>query len=140
MAEKPKTVVTTGGGAYIGGNAHIEGGKFVGRDDYSQQGLSLDDVKALFQDIESRVESHPNLTAEDRADIKAELEELIKELTKGEKMNESFVQRRLRNLGRMAPDILEVTLATIANPVAGLGVAAKKIAEKIKSTSVDGAK
>jgi hypothetical protein len=32
----------------------------------------------------------------------------------------------------MAPDILDVVVATLVNPLAGLGVAAKKIADKAK--------
>jgi hypothetical protein len=32
----------------------------------------------------------------------------------------------------MAPDILDVVIATIANPLAGLGLVSKKIAEKAK--------
>ena len=32
----------------------------------------------------------------------------------------------------MAPDVLDVIVATLGNPLAGLGVAAKKIAEKAK--------
>jgi hypothetical protein len=31
----------------------------------------------------------------------------------------------------MAPDILEVVMATIANPAAGLGLAATKVAKKM---------
>jgi hypothetical protein len=33
----------------------------------------------------------------------------------------------------MAPDILDVVLATFANPVAGAGMVIKKIAEKMKA-------
>jgi hypothetical protein len=32
----------------------------------------------------------------------------------------------------MAPDVLDVVVATLGNPLAGLGVAVKKIAEKAK--------
>ena len=45
-------------------------------------------------------------------------------------MDEGFLSRRLRNIARMAPDVLDVVVATLANPLAGLGVAAKKLAEK----------
>jgi len=33
---------------------------------------------------------------------------------------------------KWAPDVLDVVVATLANPLAGLGVAVKKIAEKAK--------
>jgi hypothetical protein len=51
----------------------------------------------------------------------------------GEQVSESFVRERLRNLQRMAPDILDVVVATFANPVAGAGMVIKKIAGKMKA-------
>jgi hypothetical protein len=47
-------------------------------------------------------------------------------------MDEGFLARRFRNIARMAPDVLDVVVATLGNPLAGLGVAVKKIAEKAK--------
>jgi hypothetical protein len=46
--------------------------------------------------------------------------------------DEYSLEGHLDNLARMAPDILEVTLATLSNPFVGLSVAAKKIVDKIK--------
>ena len=51
---------------------------------------------------------------------------------KNEKLDEGFLSRRFRNIAPMAPDVLDVVVATVANPLAGLGVAVKKIAEKAK--------
>lgn len=39
---------------------------------------------------------------------------------------------RFRNISRMAPDLLDAVVAELANPLAGLGVAVRKIAEKAK--------
>ncbi len=49
-----------------------------------------------------------------------------------EKVEERFFSRRFRNIARIAPDILDVVMATFWNPLAGLGVAVKKIAETAK--------
>jgi hypothetical protein len=68
-------------------------------------------------------------------DVKVEIQEVREELEKQDEADESFILRRLRNIGRMAPDILEVTLATITNPILGFGILAKKIAEKAKATA-----
>lgn len=127
--------IDTGGGAYIGGNVNVGNGKFVGRDDYSQTGIDGKDAIKLFESLYTRIDSQLNLSGADKADLKSEIEELRKELSKKEQANESFIMRRLRNIGRMAPDILEVTLATIANPIAGFGVIGIKIAEKIKTSA-----
>ena len=51
---------------------------------------------------------------------------------KNEKVDEGFLSRRFRNIARMAPDVLDLVVAMLANPLAGLGVAVKKIAEKAK--------
>jgi hypothetical protein len=126
-----KTEIKTDGGAYVGGNVNTGGGKFVGRDDNSREGFSAREAQKLFESLYKTIETKADLSADDKTDIKVEVDELRQELAKGEKANETFIQRRLRNIGRVAPDILEVTLATIANPVAGFGVIAKKIAGKM---------
>ncbi|HBY08693.1 MAG TPA: hypothetical protein DEH22_13260 [Chloroflexi bacterium] len=65
--------------------------------------------------------------------MKANVAEIKAEDEKGDQAEESFIARRLRNIQRMAPDILEVMLATIANPAAGFGMVAKKVAEKMQA-------
>ena len=51
---------------------------------------------------------------------------------KNEKMNGGILSRRFCNIDRIAPDVLDLVVAILANPLAGLGVAVKKIAEKAK--------
>ena len=63
--------------------------------------------------------------------MKVAVEEIAAEDQKGEDADESFIARRLRNIQRIAPDILDVVMATIANPAAGFGMVAKKVAEKM---------
>jgi hypothetical protein len=47
-------------------------------------------------------------------------------------VDEGFLSRRFRNIARMAPDVVDLVVAILTNPLAGLGVAVKKIAEKTK--------
>jgi hypothetical protein len=51
--------------------------------------------------------------------LKSEVKELQKEDEKGQSRDETRVSRHLRNIKRMAPDILVVVLATIGNSAAG---------------------
>ncbi|MGC9400721.1 MAG: hypothetical protein ACP5HM_16545 [Anaerolineae bacterium] len=145
--------VNTGGGAYVGGSVEVTHGDFVGRDkrtttitgdgnvvgDHSsstvikQQGADAASIARAFADVYTAVQQQPDLPPQDKADVQAELEEVETELQKGEAANEGFIRRRLRNVQHMAPDIYDVVLATFANPVAGLGLVAKKIAEKMKA-------
>lgn len=105
--------------------------------EYSQvnMGLSNDDVIKLFGILSAQINKQSELINIEKDDLKAEVAKLCQELDKDSNTNEDTLKHRLRNIGRMAPDILEVALATITNPVAGFGVVAKKVAEKIKSSS-----
>lgn len=135
-SKTPKQNINTEGGAFIGGNVSMgDNSRFVGRDDVSRHGLNANDANNLFESLNRQIDSHADLSNQDKADLRAEINELREELTKQARADESFLLRRLRNIGRMAPDILEVTLATITNPIAGFGVIAKKIAAKAKEAA-----
>lgn len=142
----------TGGGAYIGGNVTVQGGDVVGRDKIiavtgdgnvvgngnvvnvtKTGGVDLVQLRAFFESLQKTVEAQSTLPPATKKDVSEELKEVETELKKGEQADESFLMRRLRNIGRMAPDILDVMLSTFANPVAGLGKVAQKIAEKAKA-------
>ena len=130
--------IDTGGGAYVGGEVKVEGGDFVGRDQVKiTMGLSGPEVAELFKPIYAAIEARPDTPPEDRADVKAEVQEIQAEVVKGDEADEGFLARRLRSLKRMAPDILEVTLATLANPAAGLGAVASKVAQRVKAEASD---
>jgi hypothetical protein len=137
--ERKDKEVDTGGGAYIGGSVTVSGGgDFVGRDQVKTVGLTGPDVAELFKPIYAAIEARPETPAADRADLKADVEEIQAEVAKGDKADESFLARRLRNLKRMAPDILEVVLATLANPAAGLGAVAAKVAKRMRADAEAG--
>ena len=86
-----------------------------------------------FSELLPKIDSHPQLSTEDKSDLKSELKTFEDEDKKGPEANEGFLAQRMRNIKRIAPDILEVALATVANPVVGFGVIAIKVAEKMKA-------
>jgi hypothetical protein len=86
-----------------------------------------------FASIFPKIDERANLSTADRSDLKSELKTFEDEDKKGPESNEGFLAQRLRNVKRIAPDILEVAIATIANPAAGFGTIAKKVAEKMKN-------
>ena len=88
-------------------------------------------IQQKFEPIYEAIKSSSHEAIE-KQDLIAEVDEIKDEVAKGEQANESFLSRRLRNLKKMAPDIAEVALATLANPVAGLGMIVQKVAKKIK--------
>jgi hypothetical protein len=125
--------INTGGGASIVGDVKFRDGTFVGRD--QKTGISAEEIAALFEKVYAQIDAKTDLKAADKADLKATVDEAKAEVQKGEKADESFLARQLRNIGRMAPDILEVVLATLTSPAAGFAAVVRKVAEKAKAES-----
>ena len=119
-SDEPK--INTGGGAYIGGNVNTGGGNFIGRDQFNQN----------FQPIYDQIQLL-NLSESIKDDIKAEVEDLQKHVEEQEVLDEGFLARRLRNIKRMAPDILDLILKSLAGPQAAAITVVQKVAERIKA-------
>jgi hypothetical protein len=132
MKKKDSSISSDGGPIFLG-KVDNRRGVIRGRSDQYQSGISADEASKLFESLFARIDQHSRLSKDDKADLKVEVQEVREELEKNEDANESFILRRLRNIGRMTPEILEVTLATITNPVAGFGMIASKIAAKAKA-------
>ena len=94
----------------------------------------------MFDGLYTKIESRPNTPPADKEDLKTDVKDIqtavIQAVEKNEKVDEGFLSRRFRNIARMAPDILDVVAASLANPLAGLGVAVRKIAEKAKEETL----
>ena len=88
-------------------------------------------AKAL-TDALAKTRKRRKTTPARKAEIEQEVKAIETELGK-KKANKGFLSERFENLARMAPDILEVIIAGLGNPAAGVGMAAKKIAEKAKA-------
>jgi hypothetical protein len=147
--------IDTSGGAYIGGGVNTGGGEFVGRDKVvNNSGTSISiggsvsganivvgsnntvtnstTTQNIFAPVYQAIEQSAR-SAQDKEDLKAEYQEIETAVAKGQEVDESWLSRRLRNLKRMAPDIAEVALATLAGPGAAVAVIVKQVAEKVKA-------
>lgn len=127
-----RTNVRVGNISSVSGNVNIAGGNVTTHQ--TTTGLSAAEIKGLFDQLYAKIDARPYTPLTDKEDLKAEVKEIQATVTEAAKENkkvdESFLARRFRNIARMAPDILDVVVATLANPLAGLGIAVKKIAEK----------
>jgi hypothetical protein len=129
-----KTTVNTGGGAYVGGNVNVSGGsKFIGRDDNSTTGLSAKEVAQLFDSIYQKIDAKANLDPSDKEDLKTTAQDVQAEVAKGEEANENSLARHLRNIKRIAPDILEVIVNTFADPALGVATVVRKVMAKAQA-------
>jgi hypothetical protein len=114
----------------IGGNVT---GSTIVFGDHNVVGSPITLHQEYIQQIYSEIDKRSDLDTIDKEDLKALVNEIKTEDEKGNRADETFIARRLRNIQRMAPDILDMALAIIVNPVAGFGLVAKKVAEKMQS-------
>jgi hypothetical protein len=130
--EERGTHVDTGGGAYVGGQVTVSGGDFVGRDQVKTvtHGLSGDDLARLFAQVYQTIEARPEDPDVDKEDLTELVQKVQREAAKGEEANPTKVERWLKFLGEMAPDILEVTAACLTHPAAGVATAIREIAAR----------
>lgn len=130
---KGQTSVKVGDISGVSGSVNVAGGDIS---THTTSGLSATEIKQLFDQLYVDIDARTKVSSAAKEDLKAEVKEIQTTVTqaaqKNEKLDESFLARRFRNIARMAPDLLDVIVATLGNPLAGLGVAAKKIAEKAK--------
>jgi hypothetical protein len=103
-------------------------------------GLSSAEIGKLFEQLYAAIEARPDTPRAEKAHLKNEIQEVqtavSEAVNKKGKLDKSFLARRFRNIACMAPDILDVVVTTLGNPLIGLGVAAKKIAKKAKEGTV----
>jgi hypothetical protein len=131
---KKETNIKLGNISGVSGNVNIAGGNITTH--HTVNGLSAADIKQLFDGLYASIDSNAKVSPAVKEDLKADVKDIQSTVTeaakKNEKVDEDFLARRFRSIARMAPDILDVVVATLGNPLAGLGVAVKKIAEKAK--------
>ncbi|HDQ72936.1 MAG TPA: hypothetical protein ENN19_12695 [Chloroflexi bacterium] len=144
------TAIDTGGGAYVGHSVTVQGGSFVGRDSVQitgdgnvigdgshatvtkTQGVSGEALARLFDRVYRKIESRPPDADVDKAELTETVEKIQAEVAKGEEANPNKVRRWLETLGLMADDIVEVTVACLLNPAAGVATVIRKVAEKAR--------
>lgn len=84
------------------------------------------------QEIEARVDALSSLDADEKEDLKKNVARVADEAIKGEQAEVGKLERWLNTIGAMAPDILDVTAATLQNPFKGVGLVLQKISDRVK--------
>ena len=128
-SSRPAASMRVGNISNVRGEVNIAGRDIVKHE-------SQTELRNVFLDIYRDIDARPATSPAVKEDLTAEVKEIEASVTaaaqKNEKVEEAFLARRFRNIARMAPDILDVVVAMLANPLAGLGIAVRKIAEKAK--------
>ena len=96
------------------------------------------ELARAFERIQEHIAARPDDPDLDKQELSTTVGKIEEELGKGEQANPSKIQRWLKFLAMMAPDILEVVLAALTGPIPGITAAVRVIAEKVKSESAPG--
>ena len=122
-----------GPGAAIGSSASVRATNIAGRDIHV--GADAKDAADAFLHIYSALEAKKFDTEEEANSAREAVELIEEENAKGDAANEKIVKLSFQTIAQMAPDILDVAVASLVSPVTGISAVVKKIAEKAKAGS-----
>jgi hypothetical protein len=129
---KQSAHIQTGDIHDISGRVNIAGGN-IDIDETSTVHYSeeVDVILEVLAETFESIQKRPDTSSSQKGNLEAEIQEIEAEVKK-KKSRKGYLAQRFNNIGRMAPDILDVILASLGNPVSGIGMTIKKIAEKAK--------
>jgi hypothetical protein len=133
-----KSNTTGSGGNNINIGGSVKGGNIVvGNNNRVTQttGMSGDEIVKLFETVYTRIEKRKDDPAVDKEEITQTVQRIEEETAKGEEANPGKVDRWLKTLNDMAPDIGEVVISCLTSPAAGIATVIRKIGEKAKAES-----
>jgi hypothetical protein len=132
MAKKPAKKSSGGaqaGGLNISSGRDLSvGGDVVGRDKTTTT-INVSGLEKAFGEVDKKVDALP-VPADVKAEVKENVEKVKEEVKKGEQADPAKIERWLKVIGTMTPDIVQVIGAALVNPAAGVGTAIRLIARK----------
>ncbi|MFC1878752.1 hypothetical protein ACFLZW_02450 [Chloroflexota bacterium] len=135
QVQGPKQEIHTEGGDYVGRDKKIYGDVVHG-DKIGGDKVGGDKVTMMFKNIYQQIDQRREDPDIEKDEIIQTVKIIEEETAKGEAANPNKIERWLKTLGMMAPDILKVIAATLANPVAGVATAIRLVAEKAQAEAL----
>ena len=96
------------------------------------------ELTRLFAEIYQELKNRPVTPGAGKTIIRQQVKLIEKEAAKGEKADQKNLGNLFEFLEQIAPDIVDVFIASLGGPVSGFSVVLKKIAERAKSKPVSG--
>lgn len=90
------------------------------------------DLNLLFEKLYQYIESRPDDGNVDKEEVVQTVQKLEGETAKGEEANQNKLSRWITYLENMAPDIMDVIVASLGGPVTGITAVLKKIADNAR--------
>ena len=87
----------------------------------------------LFELLEEKIKVRPEDPNVDKQEIREQVNQIKAEAAKGETANPNKLERWIRNLAGMAPDIVDVMAASLGGPISGFTAVLQKIAARVKA-------
>ncbi|MBN1485180.1 MAG: caspase family protein [Chloroflexia bacterium] len=123
---------------FVGGDVRDSTLVTAGHDATVTQGATAEQIQALFAPILQQIERMPPDPDVDKDEIVETVEKIRDEAAKAEDANTRKVRRWLRFLVEMSPDIWDVVVKTVANPVYGFAEAVRKVAKRAQEERTGG--
>ena len=115
--------ITAGGQAKVAVNQH------------SIQNADDPDFERLFERLEEKIHARPEDPNVDKQELQQQVNQIKAEAARGEQANLNKLERWIRNLAEIAPDVLDVIVASVGGPISGLTAVIQKIAARVKAES-----
>lgn len=97
------------------------------------QGIQGTELAPLFDKVYKTIEELPKANSAEKQEIAENAKRIETEMAeKGEQANQTSLQRWMGNIQKMAPDIVDVILASLGGPLSAVTAVLKKIAERAK--------
>jgi hypothetical protein len=102
------------------------------------EGASSADLTRLFELVHERIQARPADPNVDQEELVQTVESIRSEAAKGEQANPSKIERWLKGLAGVAPDIFDVTVASLTSPAAGVAAAVRTLADRVGKQASEG--
>ena len=132
--KKDQSSVTITGGNVVG-SIHADGNAEVKVNQGSVQKAQDENFEKLFALLAEKIQERPEDPNADKQEIENQVNQIKVEAAQGEKANLNKLDRWIRNLFEIAPDIVDVMTASLGGPISGLTAVLQKIAARVKAES-----
>jgi hypothetical protein len=100
--------------------------------DVVSQAETVAELKKWRKNMEKWIDGQKDLPPADKIELKDNIAKVADEVSKGKQVDAGRLERLLNIILSIAPDVFDVAITTLANPLAGLGLVAKKIGERAR--------
>ncbi len=92
------------------------------------------EMEELFKRLHREIKARPSDPTVTKPELESQVGKIEKEAAKGDKADTGKLEKWIRILAQMAPDIVDVMAASLGGPVAGFTAVFKKVVDRARAT------